>query len=61
MYLLRYDCNDMIDKKTLVSTLAYVKQKIHGLVASKGAGHFPKEYSVCVTTARIHLPWHAMM
>jgi hypothetical protein len=49
-----------LTKNPLVSTLAYVKQKIHGLVASKGAGLFPKEYYVCVTTARIHLPWHAI-
>ena len=48
-------------KKVLVLTLAYMKQKIHGLVASKGAGHFPKEHYVCVTTARLHLPWHAIM
>jgi hypothetical protein len=53
----------MIDKKKekLESTLAYVKQKIHGLVASKGAGHFPKEYYVCVTIARVRFPWHAIM
>jgi len=36
-------CNDMIDNNALVSTLAYVKQKIHSTGASQGAGHFPKE------------------
>jgi len=39
-------CSDMINNKVLVSTLAYVKQKIHGIGASNGAGHFPKEH-VC--------------
>jgi len=36
-------CNGMIDNSALVSTLAYVKQKIHSTSASQGAGHFPKE------------------
>jgi len=42
-------CNDMINNKTLVSMLACVKQRIHGIGASKEAGHFPKEQYVCVT------------
>jgi len=36
--------NDMINNKALVSTLAYVKQKMHGIGVSKGAGHFSKEH-----------------
>ena len=42
-------CNDMINNKTLVSTLAFVRLRIHGIGASKGAGHFSKEQYVCVT------------
>jgi hypothetical protein len=36
-------CSDMVNNKTLVSMLACVKQKIHGMVANKRAGHFHKE------------------
>jgi len=39
----------MINNKILALTLAYVKQTIHGIGASKGAGHFPKEKCVCIT------------
>jgi hypothetical protein len=42
-------CNDMINNKALVLTIAYVKQKIHGTGANKGAGHFPKQQYVCIT------------
>jgi hypothetical protein len=38
----------MINNTALVLMLAYVKQKIHGVDASTGAGHFPKEQFVCV-------------
>ena len=38
----------MIDNNALVSTLAYVKQKIHSTGASQGSGHFPKEEYGCV-------------
>jgi len=43
------NCNNTIINQALVSTLTYVKQKIHGIGASKGAGHFPEEQYVCVT------------
>jgi len=43
----------MINNKVLVLTLACVKQTIHGIGASKGAGHFPKEQYVCVTLYKI--------
>jgi hypothetical protein len=36
----------LIKKKTLLSVLGYMKQQIHGIGASKGAGHFPKEQYV---------------
>jgi hypothetical protein len=39
----------MINNKALVPTLACVKQRIHGIGASKEAGNFPKEQYVCVT------------
>ncbi len=39
----------MINNKTLVLTLAYVEQKVHGVGASKGAGHFSKEQYVFIT------------
>jgi len=42
-------CNDVINNETLVSTLACVKQRIHGIGASKGAGNFPKEECVFIT------------
>jgi len=41
-------CN-YINNTAVVSMLAYVKQKIHGIGASKRAGHFPKEQYVCIT------------
>jgi hypothetical protein len=63
MYLLT--CSDMVNNKTLVSTLAYVKQEIHGIVANKGAGHFHKEHiyvcNVGYNTAPLCLSWHAIM
>jgi hypothetical protein len=39
----------MINNKILVLTLVFVKQTIHGIGASKGAGHFQNEQYVCVT------------
>jgi len=55
----------MVNNKTLVSTLAYVKQEIRGIVANKGAGHFHKEH-ICVcnigyNTAPLCLSWRAIM
>jgi len=38
---------DMVNNKTLVSTLANVKQKMYGIVVNKGAGYFHKEH-ICV-------------
>jgi hypothetical protein len=43
------NCNNTINNQALVRTLTYVKQKIHGIGAAKGTGHFPKEEFVCVT------------
>jgi hypothetical protein len=39
----------MFNSKTLVLMLAYVEQKVHGVGASKGAGHFSKEQYVFIT------------
>jgi hypothetical protein len=55
----------MVKNKIVVSTLAYVKQKVHGIVANKGAGYFYKEH-ICVcnvgyNTAPLCLWWHAIM
>jgi len=40
-------CNDMINNITLVSTLGRVKQRIHGIGASKRGRTLPKG-TVCV-------------
>jgi hypothetical protein len=54
--------NYMINNKVLVLTLAYVKQTICGIGASKGAGHFQKEQYVFVTwyTIQYHYTSFAM-
>ena len=57
-------CNDTINNKTIVSTLAYVKQKMHGTGANRGAGHFLSKTQVCVTgynSVLLQLSWHAIM
>jgi hypothetical protein len=40
-------CNDVINNKALVYTLAYVKQKIRGIGAEQKGRTLPKQTYVC--------------